>query len=102
MSWLSCKRFCERCSQKLDSSLGLRDRIGYWFHYYLCFTCRRFQRQVKQIEHVFDGMREQELDHSKTCEPLSKEAKQRIKDCVCSGMSPKSPTQDPAEDSTTK
>ena len=43
-SWLSCERFAERSSCKIDGPLKLQDKVGYLFHYFLCHTCRQVTR----------------------------------------------------------
>lgn len=78
MSWLSCKKFCERASQRADGALSPRERTGYWAHFFICFTCRRFERQIKRIERIFHCLREKGLDQASEC-CLDENAKSRMK-----------------------
>ena len=49
-SWLSCEEYSKRMSRSLDEPLSVWEKLGYRFHHYWCFTCRRFNRQIHQIE----------------------------------------------------
>ena len=66
-------------SKGCDQQLCLADKASYWFHYFLCFTCRRVNRQIRLIQ----------AEAPKLCacnklknSCLSDEAKTRIKDKV--------------------
>lgn len=52
-SWLSCRKYAERTSVSVEKPLHGWDRIGFLFHHYWCFTCRRFRKQLLQVE---DGL----------------------------------------------
>jgi hypothetical protein len=34
----------------MDEPLSSWETAGYYFHHYMCFFCRRFNRQVHQLE----------------------------------------------------
>ena len=50
MSLLSCKRFAERHTRSLDEPLKGWDRFAYYFHYLLCYVCRRFSQQMSYLD----------------------------------------------------
>ncbi len=51
-TWLSCKRYSQRSSRKLDGQLSLVELPGYWFHHVICYTCRRMTRHFGFIDSV--------------------------------------------------
>ena len=49
-SWLSCRKYAERASQSLDHPLTFGESVKFRIHHILCFTCRRFRRQILEVE----------------------------------------------------
>lgn len=75
-SIFSCRKFAERMSESYDHKLSAKEKFGYWFHYWWCFTCRRVNKQVERLEHELPKLKKcDKLNHS--C--LSDECKARIK-----------------------
>lgn len=52
MSLLSCQRFTERYTRSLDEPLRGWDRFAYYFHFCICYVCRRFTQQITFLEGV--------------------------------------------------
>lgn len=75
-SWLSCRKYTERASRNLDQPLTGWDRAGFVFHHYFCFFCRRFNRQIHQLEG--DLKRYSQYVESQEIPPLPEQARQRI------------------------
>lgn len=62
-SWFSCRKFAERMSRSVDRPLSTRDRLGYLFHFYWCFTCRRVSKQIRQLDRELGRyLTEEDLD----------------------------------------
>lgn len=75
-SSFSCKSFAQRMSARCDKNLNLKEKVLYWLHYYMCFTCRRVSAQVTKIESQLPKL----CSCKKVSElQLSDEAKCRIK-----------------------
>lgn len=82
MSLLSCKKHTELLSQAMDRPMGIWERFSLRFHAFICFTCRRFHRQLELMDRALKGMPESKESHAATCECLSEEAASRIKKCL--------------------
>ena len=74
-SWLSCERYSERASCRLDAPLSFRDEIGYRFHHALCHTCRsvakhwvKMQSQLKEFATDFGQLESVVLSDQKVAE----------------------------------
>lgn len=50
ISWLSCKKYSQRSSRRIDGELKPFELPGYWFHHLICFTCRRMTRHFGIID----------------------------------------------------
>lgn len=50
ISWLSCKKYSQRSSRRIDGELTLSEKPGYWFHHLICYTCRRMTRHFGIID----------------------------------------------------
>ena len=74
-SFLSCRDYSKGSSKKRDSKLGKYDLAKYYFHHVICFTCRRFSKQLDSIDQACCVLKESEpfLDQS-----LSEEVKAKI------------------------
>jgi hypothetical protein len=46
---LTCKEASHLISERQERPLGLRERLGLWFHLLICVYCRRFERQVAML-----------------------------------------------------
>ena len=84
MSLLSCKKFTQLSSMSMEKPLSLREKFQYRFHFCLCFTCRRFERQIRTLQKVLSlaACREDGIDEGASGEEgLGDAAKERIKSC---------------------
>lgn len=85
MSLLSCKKFTQLSSRSMEKPLSIVEWLQYRFHFCLCFTCRRFERQIHTIQKVLSIAAERDERFEKageSCSPgLSAEAKERMKSC---------------------
>lgn len=78
-SWLSCERYSERASCKLDNPLTFQDRLGYKFHGLICYTCRqvekhwiRMQEDLQKLPEEFESVKLSEAKAAEICKVLSK------------------------------
>lgn len=47
---LSCRDLAHRhASDYIDGNLGLRARVGVWYHLWVCENCRRFVAQMRKV-----------------------------------------------------
>lgn len=77
LQWFSCERYTESASRLLDNTeLSTYEFCRYKFHYYLCYSCRRFLRQIKSIEHSCALLGE------RGCESLSIQERESMKRSV--------------------
>lgn len=85
MSLVSCRKFTELSSISMEKRLSLVEWFQYRFHFCLCFTCRRFERQIAKIQEVLSLAVKNEcgIDSAKGngSAGLSSEAKERMKNC---------------------
>lgn len=81
-SWLSCKEYTQRASQRIDAEIPWSEKPGYWFHHLLCASCRRFQQHILFIEKVLRALRSSNRDldviDDRPEAALSKEAALRL------------------------
>lgn len=80
-SYLSCKHYTEMCCKSRDQNLTTFEKSKYYFHHILCFTCRRFSRQVEMIDKVCERL--VDCDSSESTK-LSEEAKSKISEVLVS------------------
>ena len=81
LSWLSCKKFCERASRNLDDDIQWEKKPGYIFHFLICVTCRRYLSQIKTIDAALchcAKAEEQDVGLELEEQYLSKESKGKI------------------------
>ena len=77
---LSCKDVTQLISESMDRSLPLGKRIGVRFHLLICKYCARYERQLALIrETVRRLVGAEETAGGMSWEPLSEEAKERIR-----------------------
>ena len=77
---LSCKDVTQLLSESMDHSLPLGKRIGVRFHLLICKFCARYERQLALIrETVRHLVAAEETTGGTLGEPLSEEAKERIR-----------------------
>jgi hypothetical protein len=77
---LSCKDVTRLLSEAMDRSLPLGKRIGVRFHLLVCKYCARYERQLALIrETVRRLVGAEETAGGTLWEPLSEEAKERIR-----------------------
>ena len=82
MSLLSCKKHSELLSQAMDRPMSPWEKFCLKFHAALCFTCRRFHRQLEVMDRALKGLPESKESHASSCECLSSEAAARMKQCL--------------------
>jgi len=77
---LSCKDVTQLLSESMDHSLPLGKRIGVRLHLLICKLCARYERQLALIrETVRRLVGTEETTGGTLGEPLSEEAKERIR-----------------------
>lgn len=82
MSLLSCKKFTQLSSLSMEKPLSPWQKFQHKFHFCLCFTCRKFERQVKTMEKLLRIAHDkEEATHFSCCEGLGDDAKERMKKC---------------------
>lgn len=80
-SWLSCDKYTESASKALDNVEMTRfERWSYKFHHFICFSCRRFLRQIRSIESECSNIGEM------GAEKLSEKQKNLLKDALKSEL----------------
>ena len=80
LSSLSCRRYSELASRRLDGPLSFSENALYWFHHMLCITCRRYNRQISMIEKALGRAHQEPLDQTiEQAAPLSDDGKERIR-----------------------
>jgi hypothetical protein len=72
-----CRDVTRKVSQGMDASLPLHQRLAVRLHLAMCRHCSRFQRQLKSLRKL-----SRQNEASTTGEPLSPEAKKRIKEAL--------------------
>ena len=74
-SWMSCEKFAEDSSKERDCKLCLYEKIRNVFHYCICFSCRRFKKQISFLDCMCSKYAD---DIGCPDQELSQEAKDRI------------------------
>lgn len=49
---LNCKEVTELCSQEMERSLGLGERVSLATHLMMCTACTNFRKQMKVLREV--------------------------------------------------
>lgn len=70
---LSCKHYSELTCKSRDKQLTRTESLIHYFHHALCFTCRRFSKQIDFIDSVCRRMKDADSNTK-----LSDDAKSRI------------------------
>ena len=80
LTWLSCEKYAESASRRLDQDLSLHEKLRYLFHHVICFYCRRFSKQLSFLNQALEKLPEQfeEQAEHENCEGLSPESCKRI------------------------
>ncbi len=73
---LSCKQVSELVSESHDRHLSRGERLRVRLHLMLCKLCRRYQRQIRFIEHIGRRLAGEETPLIK---PLDEAARERIR-----------------------
>ncbi len=74
---LSCKEYTKLCCKSEVENLSFFERLCVKFHHIICFTCRRFSKQIDFLNSACKKvMNENSLQEEVT---LSDSAKERIK-----------------------
>jgi len=80
---LSCKDVTRLLSESMDHSLPLGKRLGVRLHLLICRFCARYERQLLLIRETVRRLAAMEDTHGPlTGEPLSEEAKERIRNAL--------------------
>jgi len=75
----SCQKYSHLCSKGMDCNLSFSEKIKHRFHHLICFTCRRFSKQLNAIDAGCHALNPDEhLKHK--C--LSPETKNKIKSAI--------------------
>ncbi len=75
----SCKDYSEACCKSRDQKLGLVERFRFSVHHVLCFTCRRFSKQLDILDSACRNLySKNEFDGMKNSKKLSDSAKLKI------------------------
>lgn len=86
LSWFSCKKYAQLASKKLDAPIVWSEKPGYWFHHFLCMSCRRFEAHIDVLEKTVRSLGEKDLERieqeESPSEGLSSEAKQRMENAL--------------------
>ncbi len=83
LGWLSCKKYTESLSRSLDKPLAAHEKPMHWFHWFICFSCRRFRKQLLIIERAVKQCRDEpELLEAAGADGLSEEARSEIRRCL--------------------
>ena len=82
-SLFSCEEFSKRLSRSKDEELCFSNKFKLWFHYLLCFYCRRFSRQLDLIHKGAENI--DEINAVRGISASSKESIHQIIDNVESG-----------------
>jgi predicted anti-sigma-YlaC factor YlaD len=73
---MDCRRTQESASRALDDDLGFRDRLYLWAHLRICWSCRRFAKQLRIIRRMLGEV--EERFETGASEKLSPEARSRL------------------------
>ncbi len=46
---LSCSHIADLTLQSMDRPLTLGEKIRYYFHYFICPVCRKFEKQMRSL-----------------------------------------------------
>ena len=77
----TCRLFAKRASKRFDRVLRWYEYPGYWFHWALCLSCRRYCRQVKTLQNLVTSMFGEDCECAAAADPalrLSQESSKRI------------------------
>ena len=75
--WIfSCKQITALISESMDRKLPIYRRIGIRIHLMMCYLCRRYKKQLLFLRSILQT--DEEADE-KNIEPLSAEARRRIR-----------------------
>ncbi|MCI0587059.1 MAG: zf-HC2 domain-containing protein [Planctomycetes bacterium] len=53
---LTCRELTEIVTEYLERRLSLRDRLRFQMHVGMCFACRRYLRQMRQVMRILGRM----------------------------------------------
>lgn len=71
------------CCKSRDQKLTILERIRLSFHHFLCFTCRRFSRQISMLDIACQKLySKEELAGMKEGKNLSDSAKRKISNAL--------------------
>lgn len=74
----TCKEISKLVSESFDRELSLRERMAMQVHLMMCSLCRTYSHQVGQLRSILKGA----AKSAPPPEPLSDEARQRIKQAL--------------------
>lgn len=76
-----CRDVSRKISQSMDEKMTLGQRLAIRLHLMMCRHCSRFYRQVVALRQM-SGVAEPDAPNGQCPEPLSEEAKNRIKEKI--------------------
>ena len=77
----SCKDITALISRAMENDLSVREKIVMKIHLYTCIACRRYFKQIKFMDEVFEKQ-EAQLEVGDSAPKLGSEAAQRLKDAL--------------------
>jgi hypothetical protein len=78
-SFFSCKEYTKYCCKKEVTPLTFTEKLAHLFHHVICFTCRRFSKQISALDCACKHLtKESSLGEKK----LSEDAKKKISDTL--------------------
>lgn len=85
MKFISCREYTKLASKLKDDKLTTLEKLQYRFHHALCFTCRRYARQISILEKACSkilNLNYQQDINNHNCNCLSEESKSRIREKI--------------------
>jgi len=49
---MNCKQATQLLSEKLDRSLGKKEKIALYFHTTMCGSCKNFSNQMEELRNI--------------------------------------------------
>ena len=79
---LTCKEASFLASKKLDQKLVWRERIGLYLHIAMCDLCRRYVKDIKNMQQVMQNLGKTGLSLLPESVKLSRQSRDRIKQAL--------------------
>jgi Cdc6-like AAA superfamily ATPase len=80
-SFFSCKEYTKYCCKKEVTSLTFSEKLAHRFHHLICYTCRRFSKQISSLNCACKYITtEGSLGEKKLSEETKKKISEKLKD----------------------